>query len=81
MNDDRHCQDLLQTLSDYVDGELGEQLCHELEQHLQECDNCTIVVDTLRKTLELYRQRSLDPLPDEVRNRLYKRLDLVDFIT
>ena len=44
------CDHLISTISDYVDGSLSPQLCAELEKHLCECENCTVVVDTLRKT-------------------------------
>ena len=48
------CRELLRSLSDYVDGELDESLCQEIEKHMAECDRCQIVIDTLRKTIELY---------------------------
>ncbi len=81
MNEERHCHQLIETISDYVDGELDPQLCVELERHLSECDNCQIVVNTLRKTIELYKDPSPgDALPDEVRLRLFYRLHLEDFL-
>ena len=78
---DQHCKDLLGTLSDYVDGTLKQELCAELEKHLAGCNNCRIVVNTLRKTVELYRESSEpEDLPEEIRQRLYFRLDLEDFL-
>lgn len=75
------CKDLLGALSDYVDGTLGEALCAEIEKHLADCENCRVVVDTLRKTVYLYRASAApDAVPSEVRQRLYKRLDLEDFL-
>jgi anti-sigma factor (TIGR02949 family) len=75
-----HCRELLGSLSEYVDGTLGEQLCQEIEQHVAECRNCRIVVDTLRKTVYLYHQttESAD-VPAGVRERLFRTLDLEDF--
>ena len=81
MTTDQHCKDLLGTLSDYVDGTLKQELCAELEKHLAGCNNCRIVVNTLRKTVELYRESSEpEDLPEEIRQRLYFRLDLEDFL-
>jgi anti-sigma factor RsiW len=75
------CRDLLKSLSDYVDGELDESLCAEIERHMADCDRCQIVVDTLRKTVELYHETSDPaPLPSDVRARLFLRLNLDDFI-
>ncbi|MEN6300224.1 MAG: zf-HC2 domain-containing protein [Anaerolineaceae bacterium] len=76
------CRDLLGSLSDYVDGDLEETICHEIEQHLADCENCRVVVDTLRKTISLYREEALQTkAPEDVHQRLYKRLHLDDFLT
>ncbi len=84
MTDHEHskCQSLLGYLSDYVDGELDPELCMEIDQHLQECHNCTIVVDTLRKTITLYHSAASQPaeVPGVVRERLFRTLNLDDYI-
>jgi anti-sigma factor RsiW len=75
------CRHLLDSLSDYVDGSLDDTLCVELERHLESCENCRIVVDTLRRTIYLYQVTAQPPLvPDDVRQRLYQRLDIGDFL-
>jgi len=75
------CRHLLASLSEYVDGELEDKLCAEIERHLTECENCRIVIDSLEKTVYLYqtvaRQESV---PDEVRERLFHRLKLDEFL-
>lgn len=81
MSTDQHCKDLLGTLSDYIDGTLKQELCAELEKHLSGCSNCRIVVDTLRKTVELYHESGEEEdIPEEIRQRLYLRLNLEDFL-
>jgi anti-sigma factor (TIGR02949 family) len=75
------CKNLLGELSDYIDGELRAELCAEIEKHLQTCENCRIVVNTLRKTVELYEQTCLmDELPQSTRERLYTRLNLDEYL-
>jgi anti-sigma factor RsiW len=77
MEDQQHCKELLGTLSDYVDGTLSRNLCLELERHLKDCVNCRVVVNTLKKTIELYQSDTeKSPLPEDVRKRLFYRLDL-----
>ena len=77
----QQCKQLLGILSDYIDGELQAELCSIIEQHLLECDNCRIVVDTLRKTVELYRQTSGPAeLPGSVRERLFLKLELEEYL-
>ncbi len=81
MNEQQHCHHLIETISDYVDGELAPELCLELERHLSDCENCRIVVNTLRKTIDLYRVPSPEEaLPADIRERLFYRLHLEDFL-
>lgn len=81
MHRHEECRQLLNSLSDYVDKDLQQELCDEIELHMEDCDNCRIVVDTLSKTISLY-QTSSDPavVPEEIRQRLYHRLDLDEFL-
>jgi anti-sigma factor (TIGR02949 family) len=75
------CHELLGSLSEYVDGSLSSDLCAAIEKHMQGCNKCRVVVDTLKKTVDLYHVCSEDEaLPDGVRERLYKRLNLEDFM-
>ena len=79
--EEHRCKNLLASLSDYVDGSLSENLCTEIERHMAGCENCRVVVDSLRKTIYLY-QVTTEPVavPDDVRQRLFSRLDLDDFL-
>ena len=75
------CKHMLSSLGEYVDGALGEELCAEIEKHMQGCNRCQVVVNTLKKTVELYHGAAEDdPLPMDVRRRLFVRLNLDDFI-
>ncbi len=77
----KNCRELLGSLSAYVDGELDDELCSVLEQHLEECDDCRIVVDTLRKTVYLYHATTpAEELPADIRKRLYKSLDIENYL-
>jgi len=81
MQTKRECTQLLDYLSEYLDDELeDEQLCAEIESHLESCENCRVVVDTLKKTISLYQSAAeKTDLPEGVRKRLYHRLDLSEF--
>ncbi len=76
------CREMLGSLSDYLDGEAEAEICAAIESHLAECENCRIVVDTLRKTIILYHQQAEEEplLPQDVRSRLFKRLNLEDYL-
>jgi anti-sigma factor RsiW len=75
------CHHLLGSLSEYIDGTLEETLCREIKKHMGQCERCRIVVDSMNKTIYLYQ--SLDAgqsVPNDVRQRLFKRLDLDDLL-
>ena len=83
MSDHLHenCQTLLGTLSEYIDGELPPELCKEIEKHLAGCDNCRVVLNTTKRTIDLVRVPVDDEnVPAEVRERLFKRLDLDGYL-
>jgi anti-sigma factor (TIGR02949 family) len=81
-SDPHKCSQLLSSISEYIDGTLSPQLCADLEQHLCECENCTIVVDTLRKTISVVQTcADEDSLPGEVRTRLFQSLNLDDYLS
>ncbi len=72
-----NCLDILRNMSDYIDGELDAEFCKEIEAHIRSCPDCKIVVDTLKKTLQLYRISGQEiTLPKDVRERLFGRLHL-----
>lgn len=75
------CHHLLDSLSEFVDGTLGPEICAEIEKHMAGCDNCKVVVDSLRKTIYLYHVTAGPAtMPEDVHQRLFKRLDLEDFL-
>lgn len=78
--DTENCRHLLGELSAYLDGELSSELCAEIERHLAECADCRVVVDTLRKTILLYRTAPQPGFPAAARERLYKALHLTEFL-
>jgi len=68
------CKDILEKLSEYLDGELDPRLCQDLERHMEDCHPCLVFVNTLKKTLTLYKCASSEPLPKEVHIRLHDYL-------
>lgn len=68
------CKEMLDKLSDYIDGELDPQMCKDLERHMQDCNPCLFFIDSLKKTITLYKYASNEPLPKEVHLRLHDYL-------
>ena len=81
MKEEVNCGEFLESLSDYVDGILGDALCKEIETQMADCEDCRIIVDTLKKTIYLYHESAAKTtIPLSVRERLFRSLDLDDFI-
>lgn len=84
MTDHKHdnCQSLLGSLSEYIDGELPPDLCSEIEKHLAGCENCRVVLNTTKRTIDLVQVPAdgEEQLPSDIRERLFKRLDLDNFL-
>jgi predicted anti-sigma-YlaC factor YlaD len=82
MAHNENCRQLLGSLSEYVDGTAEESICADIERHLADCNNCRVVVDTLRRTVYLVRSTRPEEtvMPAEVRDRLYKVLNLEDYL-
>ncbi len=64
------CRQVIDKISEYIDGELDPELVRELERHLEHCEDCSIVVDTTHKTVEIFYHTEPAALPDDVRERL-----------
>lgn len=77
----QNCESLLGSLSEYIDGGLSPELCREIEKHLAKCENCRVVLNTTKRTIDLVHAPVEKPdLPDDVRERLFKRLNLDDYL-
>ncbi len=66
----RDCKRMLSELSDYIDDELAEELCVELEKHLTDCPNCRVMLDSLTKTVRVYCSDKEERLPDALSAKL-----------
>jgi anti-sigma factor RsiW len=69
-----NCKKVILELTDYLNGALDSAIRLELEQHLGRCTDCRIVVDTTRKTIQIFCNSEPIPLPEDVRMRLHTAL-------
>ena len=69
-----NCTDFLAKLTDFFDGNIEPDLMSEVKQHLGSCHHCEVVVDTTRKTIEVYRGSEVYEFPAEVSDRLRKAI-------
>ena len=69
-----NCKGVIRELSNYLDGDLDPVVKAELERHLGHCEDCTMIVDQTRKTIEIYSHSKPVELPPEVRGRFHAEL-------
>ena len=69
-----NCKKVILELTSYLDGVLDTGIRIDLEQHLSQCSDCRVVVDTTRKTIQIFCNSEPVPLPEDVRKRLHTAL-------
>ena len=65
-----NCTDFLAKLTDYFDGQIDPALLEEVKIHLSTCHHCEVVVNTTRKTIDVYRDHEAYDFPDDLASRL-----------
>jgi len=68
------CRSVILELSSYLDDALDPALRADLEEHLNKCEDCRVVVDTTKKTIQIFCNSNPVPLPEETRMRLHNAL-------
>jgi len=69
------CKQFLQELNDYLDESVGPDIRRELQAHVNECPNCFVIVDTTKKTLEVYKGMQPQAVPEHIKSRLMAALE------
>ena len=68
------CTDFLSQLTDYFDGQISPELLEEVREHLAGCSHCEVVLNTTRKTIEIYRGNDVFEMSTELRERLHSAI-------
>jgi anti-sigma factor RsiW len=69
-----NCKGVIHELSNYLDGDLDLAMKQELERHLGHCEDCTMIVDQTKKTVEIFCDSAPVALPSDMRARLHETL-------
>jgi anti-sigma factor RsiW len=64
------CQEVVELVTDYVEGALPVDETALFEQHLNFCDGCVWYVDQMRTTIDSVGRIGEEDLPEETRERL-----------
>jgi len=52
-------------LSEYIDNELDEITCRDIERHMASCKPCQVCLATLKRTVKLCENMKDQPLPQD----------------
>ena len=72
----KKCKPFMDQLCDALGEDLDSPLCRELREHLDGCPDCSLQIDTVKRTIEIYRSMPGEHVPSDVQNRLLARLNL-----
>jgi RNA polymerase sigma-70 factor (ECF subfamily) len=70
----RRCKEMFAELSNYLDDQLDDSLCGELEAHLGGCEPCQAFLSSLETTIRQLRKMPNGPLDRKKATALRKRL-------
>jgi len=76
MHDDEAtgCQEAIQTLYDFLDGELTDRRRYEIQQHLEECSPCLEAFDFEAELKLVIARKCRDQVPATLRDRVHEAL-------
>jgi anti-sigma factor RsiW len=64
------CQELVELVTDYLEGALDAALRRRFEAHIAECDGCTEYLEQLRQTIRVTGTLSAQDLPPDAERTL-----------
>lgn len=64
------CKELVEVVTDYLEGRLPAHERSRFEEHLRDCPGCAAYLDQLRQTIRLTRALREEHIPPRVRDEL-----------
>jgi anti-sigma factor RsiW len=64
------CRDVVELVSDYLEGALGADEAREFDQHLATCDGCATYVEQMRQTIAAVGRLRHETVPAHARDQL-----------
>lgn len=70
------CKKTYRYICENLDANLNSSTCVEIKKHLDNCPDCTVYLNTLKKTVLLYKQQKSPTLGKSARKNLMLSLNL-----
>jgi hypothetical protein len=71
-----HCPEILDHICEELDTKISSAKCREIKRHLAQCPNCTAYLDSLKKTVKLYKTYPDKKVSQKTRKQLFAVLKL-----
>ena len=68
------CTEFLAELTDYLDGKADAAIDADICEHICVCAHCKVMLDTTRKTIQIYRDQEIYEISPSLRERLHKAI-------
>ena len=70
MDGDLACRELVELVTDYLEGRLSAREYHQFEAHLALCEGCRTYLEQMRQTIRALGRLTEDAVQPEARARL-----------
>lgn len=69
-----NCRKILAKLSDYIDREADSQETKKMNSHFASCPMCMAFLNTLKKTIDIFKRKGHDEIPDDLSRSMRERI-------
>ena len=66
------CGEMFDRLSEYLDGDLPDDVGERMRRHIEDCDPCVRFVESLRRAVKMVELEGPEPIPDDLRQNLVR---------
>jgi anti-sigma factor RsiW len=67
-----HCQEIVELVTDYLEGALDPEMTAEVEAHLELCDGCDTYVEQMRTTVRALGRVPVESLSEDAQAELVR---------
>lgn len=71
--DELTCQELVELVTDYLEGALPAHERARFDEHLANCRHCRVYLEQMRRTIRAVGRLTVETIPDEARDALLTR--------
>ena len=64
------CQEMVELVTDYVEGAMSRRERRRFERHLSDCDGCSAYVEQMRETIALTGRLAPEDVPPQALEKL-----------